>query len=699
MMTLVARAVSCCAGITVPERLGGSQIALVLVRRQADSVGGFLRNRKDIMVVTLPGWRLQAANTGRALLLATAVALLVLPAPVRTQASAPVAIITANLGYNGGTTGTINTTGANLLVACVSTHGYGTLDPQSPISDSRSNSWTLAAESLAYQDGEIHLYYSTPTSVGPQHSFTVSGSIIEASINVMAWAGIDEAPLDQAAGAGAVGTSIQPGSITPTQNNALLISCLTNTADSSSSSRTINGGFTIAGQIGESASNYSMSVAGAYLLQTTASAANPTWSYPVNNTANAVIASFKTAQSSGGGDDLAGKPLFYESDMLLVGGFKTPNDDANEWSGRALAYNDNSLFLAVQFFGNSKVMEISIPAAVNSSNTALMNTASTLQTATDVTEGNISSLTSNVNRYRNWGLLVHEARLVGTAFDYYDASYEVVTSHYARSTTLSASSFTGWKALWDTAKTGFVSGPMAIIPSYAQAALGGKAIATGAGNASIIGRLSWGHAAFAFDPADITSTASNPISAQPLMYFDDDHEMIEGAADSLYNPPGDNVPGVDPNPIWHRATAIGGIAIPEGYRTLLYFGLHGGERCYGEGTDNEALAGQLAPSGHYYCYDPQSASQGEHAYPYHYQVWAFDLAQLAEVKQGTRSRWDVQPYAYWTLTFPVPQIADRMPDIGGVAYDPVNKAFYVTQIEADPAAFVRRPIIWKYSHP
>jgi hypothetical protein len=89
---------------------------------------------------------------------------------------------------------------------------------------------------------------------------------------------------------------MQSGAVIPTQGDELLVSCLTNAGDTSSSSRSIDGGFTIAGQIGENPDTYSSSVAGAYLLQTTAAAAHPTWSSNVNNAANVVIATFKRSK-------------------------------------------------------------------------------------------------------------------------------------------------------------------------------------------------------------------------------------------------------------------------------------------------------------------------------------------------------------------------------------------------------------------
>ena len=203
---------------------------------------------------------------------------------------APVATLTNNLGFNSGTSGSINTTGANLLVACVSWHATG---PQPVLHDSKNNSWTQAVQSTDYWDYHLRLYYSVPASVGSDHTFTVDGQGSQTSIHVMAWSGATAAPLDQTIAKGSTGTSNQPGPVTPSQGNEVLISCLTNTGDSSES-RTIDDGFTIAGQKGRLGDPiYATSIAGAYSVQTTAQTANPTWRYQVDNTANAVIATFR----------------------------------------------------------------------------------------------------------------------------------------------------------------------------------------------------------------------------------------------------------------------------------------------------------------------------------------------------------------------------------------------------------------------
>ena len=635
------------------------------------------------------------------------IGMLVWPTPVQTQFdAAPLATVTAKLGFNGGTSGSINATGANLLVACVSWHATG---PVPTFSDSKGNPWTQAVESREFLDYYIRLYYSVPTAVGSGHTFTAAGPGSMASINVTAWSGATASPLDQTAGEGVGGTTIQPGPVTPTQNDELLISCLTNTGDTSNTSRSINGGFTISGQIGADHTIYSTSIAGAYLVQTTAATANPTWSYPVDNTANAVIATFKTGQASSG--DLASKPLLYwNTQATLVGGFRTPdNDPTNAYSGHALAYHDNKLYMGVRQEGpNAKVLQMNIPS-VFTNDPATMHIASLAQPAADITDGNMTELhpglVADPGYYRNWGLLVHGGKLIGSAHHWYDADNTTRVSHFSHSLSLSQSSFAGWMAVWDNLKTGYVSGSMAAIPDYAQAELGNKPVlATAAGGASIASRLSFGHAAFSFDPGEITGRTPFTIAAHPLMYFTEAHPMFPGH--DAWPGEGSGAGQGGPNDqIWNLNTRIGGIVIPVGSRTLLYFGKQGtGDYCYGQGTANIALHGSPVPpaNDHHYCYDPVNPYQGGHAYPYRYQVWAFDLLDLVAVKNGA-DPWSVQPYAWWPLEFPVMSntAADneiQQRTIGGVAYDAANKAIYVTQLGAEPTNYANRPIIWKFTH-
>jgi hypothetical protein len=415
----------------------------------------------------------------------------------------------------------------------------------------------------------------------------------------------------------------------------------------------------------------------------------------------------RTAPSS-----LASLPLFQWTDVTRVGGFKTPDHVDNEYSGEALAFYDGKLYMEVGFSlgsgtptRHSKVLQMSIPAVVDTSNTALMNTADLEQAPVDIAEGTVTEFGAQLQDYsqfRNWGLLAYGGRLCGTGYFYYDANGDQRVSHFCHSLTLSTTSFEGWESVWDDTKSRHVSGPMAVLPDYAQAAFGNKpVITTAAGLASIIGHLPVGHAAFAFDPAGISGRTPNELEGFELMNFTSVNPIVDGYDAAAKLQPG--------NAIWNRATSIGGVFIPTGYRTLVYIGVHGGSAvgankyCYGEGTATEALHATIKNPDPlvYWCYDPRGVGTvGDHAHPpYEYYYWLFDLNHLAEVKAGTRLAYNVDPYAYGSFTLPV-AISDSVEmRLGGVGYDTASKAFYVAQFTADPAEFVRRPIIWKMTHP
>ena len=76
-----------------------------------------------------------------------------------------------------------------------------------------------------------------------------------------------------------------------------------------------------------------------------------------------------------------------------------------------------------------------------------------------------------------------------------------------------------------------------------------------------------------------------------------------------------------------------------GVATLLLVGCHGvGPFCYGTG----GAAGE--------CVDPAMGDKGNHGILYAYQVWAYDLNDLAGVKAGHKKPWDVRPDDVWTFT-------------------------------------------------
>src|SRR5579864_4593369 len=116
----------------------------------------------------------------------------------------------------------LNTTGATLLVAVVTVY-FGS-SVQTTVSDSLGNTWTPLTN---YSGGNanVTIWYAKNPVVGPSQTFSGSGKTM--SIFVSAWSGItNAAPFDLQNGAGTavVGNTIQPGTITPSGSNELIIS-------------------------------------------------------------------------------------------------------------------------------------------------------------------------------------------------------------------------------------------------------------------------------------------------------------------------------------------------------------------------------------------------------------------------------------------------------------------------------------------
>jgi hypothetical protein len=203
----------------------------------------------------------------------------------------PAASFAASLGQHGGTTSGVNTTGANLIVVLISSDSANA----KTLSDSKGNTWSAktAYADFPATDNEIRAYVATNPSVGPGHTFTVSGSNIFASIAVLSFSGAHSSgPFDQQAGQGvASGTSAQPGSVTPSEDNELLIAALTFEVSNTIS---VNSGFTIAGQA-NLIGGVSYGIAAAYKIQTTAGAENPTFSWANACPSAANILTFKVA--------------------------------------------------------------------------------------------------------------------------------------------------------------------------------------------------------------------------------------------------------------------------------------------------------------------------------------------------------------------------------------------------------------------
>lgn len=360
----------------------------------------------------------------------------------------------------------------------------------------------------------------------------------------------------------------------------------------------------------------------------------------------------------------AGVPLLHPSDLVRRGAFRLPRGrfcpsprgvaDSFAYGGSALAYDStrDGLYL-VGHDHDQMTAEVSIPTPIDSTRLTALNTATVLQGCVDATEGKIRQAGSGV---KIGGQMVYNGKLHGTVYVYYDDRKAQTVSHFVRPVNLSVTGEVQGLFELLAPHAGFVSGYLSPIPSEWQVALGGPAF-TGQCCIPIVSRTSYGPAAFAFDPA--TLGASRRVRTVPLVYYnnlDESHEFVNDW----------NVQ----SRFFNGATAMGGAAFIAGTRTVLFIGRQGiGPFCYGTGG---ALGGD--------CYDPTSVYKGTHAYPYVYQIWAYDAADLASVVGRRRRPWTVRPYGLWTLDLP---FAVPAAEVKGATYDPATRRLFLTQAWAD----------------
>lgn len=193
-----------------------------------------------------------------------------------------------SLGQNGGTTTAIDTTGANLIVVSVS----GVSSTAVTVSDSKGNTYT----SLTRRENSSpvvfnQLWYVYNPTVGSGHTFTVGGANTYSAIAVMAFSGAIASPADQENGAtSSSGTSIATGSITPSQNNEIVIAGI---CRENSTNGALDSGFTYLDVPYVGA--VSMGGGIGYKIQTAAAAVNPSFSWTTSAANAASIESFKAA--------------------------------------------------------------------------------------------------------------------------------------------------------------------------------------------------------------------------------------------------------------------------------------------------------------------------------------------------------------------------------------------------------------------
>jgi len=350
-------------------------------------------------------------------------------------------------------------------------------------------------------------------------------------------------------------------------------------------------------------------------------------------------------------------PLLKQSDLVYQGAFRLPQLSADEnsfaWGGTSLGYNpaNNSLF--IRGHDNAqRTAEVKIPALVNSSDISRMVTATILQSLTDATEGKLSSINPlDTNGQKVGGYLVSNGNLYISGYSFYDGSGTQRSSHFVRPLNMSTKGQVLGPYKVGSSYPGYYSLYMTQIPAEWQSLLGGPAL-TGGCCLSITSLQSNGPAVSVFDPAKLGSGTTTP------------------AIDLVGYPLGSNLgPGeTTQNNLFNLATKIKGVVFPTGTRSVLFFGRQGiGAYCYGDGGP---------------CGDPSDQYKGPHAYPYVYQIWAYDANDLLAVKQGSKSRSQIQPYGLWNFSLPTEsRQSSRL--VGGAAYDAKNQLIYISQECAD----------------
>ena len=368
------------------------------------------------------------------------------------------------------------------------------------------------------------------------------------------------------------------------------------------------------------------------------------------------------------------EPLLQQSNLAYSGSFRLP-DAGNayplySYAGRGLAYDSaNNGLIISGALGANTTGEVSIPSPAVATNLGSLPISASIQGLADSLDGKIGAINPNAPSTAHiGGYLVTGNRLIISAYSNYDAMGTQVSSHFARSLDLSSTDPVLGPVRVGLQYPGFVSGYMTNVPPEWQTLLGGPAL-TGNCCLSITGYQSNGPAASSFDPAKIVTASA--ISATPLVGYPHSSPLGPGWGTQ--------------NDLFNGSTNITGIVFPFGTRSVLFFGVQGtGPFCYGPGTPSVSLAGQIVAgtNGEPWCYDPVNSSKGPHAYPYVYQVWAYDANDLLAVKNGSKAADQIQPYAIWHLMLPY-VTATSPTSILGVAYDPNTNRIFIAQGRID----------------
>lgn len=182
------------------------------------------------------------------------------------------------------TTG-FDSTGGNLGILAVS----GLAGGSSPgaVSDSNSNTWTALTRQAGGSYG-VQLFYCLGLTCGASHTASVASvASSRPSIAFYVFKGAKLGATPQQNGATTIAATVQPGSITPSNDNSLIV-----TAYGGGLSGSVTGVDSSMNEISVGPAGNNVSLGFAYKIQTSAAAINPTWTYSSSTNVNATMGVF-----------------------------------------------------------------------------------------------------------------------------------------------------------------------------------------------------------------------------------------------------------------------------------------------------------------------------------------------------------------------------------------------------------------------
>jgi hypothetical protein len=249
-------------------------------------------------------------------------------------------------GGNSVTTDPMDTTSADLLVACLQYY-WGVVNPAT-LTDSKGNTWTLHGgnNTVSPTVSVLRIYTCFNPTTDAAHTFTVAENATYAAISVLAFVGAaayeanTSAIVQGGSGAGDLGASaIQPGSITPAENNELLITALGRRYITSTAN--VDSGFTKVGHVVESDGNH-LGLDVAFKIQSTAAAINPTWSWTTIDDCIAAMLAITETPDASNDFDIGDVDLALSGALAIPAGTVSIFDTSDEFT------LDNPLSMALQ---------------------------------------------------------------------------------------------------------------------------------------------------------------------------------------------------------------------------------------------------------------------------------------------------------------------------------------------------------------